>query len=214
MKWTGDEHGTAVIRPSADSGFAWVCPRRTYCDRGHWDWGFQSLPPLPDQPSYYFMELATALKEVSLWLAQAPAVGKIVPGGPLLTVNHAGLRSWPDKEGPPVWQPGPDDSIVCDVANGPDRLAMSIRKVKGGFQFDLDGQQQIDDADRFPRFYRNAATAMREAGLFAQWRLARIPAQVPGPIDIRFSHPVPESISRRINAQATRLSPSRQGPRP
>lgn len=202
MQWKGDQYGTAVIRPLDGDGFAWVSPRRSYCDRGHWDWGFQSLAPLPGVPSYYFMELATAIEEVSQWLAQSPPSGALIADRPLLAVNPAGLACPTGRENPPTWQSRPDGSIVCDVENGAERMTLSIRPVDDGFEFNLQGLACIDEADRFPRLYRNAASAMREAGLFAQWRLGKVPAQVPGPVGIDFSHVLEGPISSAIAENA------------
>lgn len=181
--WTPDEYGTLNLYPGMRNAHLWVQGRRPYCDRGHWEWGWEGLPVRADvQPSYYFMHLETALGEIELWVKRltAPQKTQASPTPCLPQTNHpeAVAHGW-------AWKPA-GNSFAFQAGQGDDRVDLLLTPHQGplGPYFELAATHvpHLDASDCFPRVYLNQDNAVREAEAFSVWRLLKIPAEIPGPL--------------------------------
>lgn len=185
--WESDQHGTLVLPGKVighEGGFAWIQPRRNYCDRGHWDWGTQGLPFYSDKvptPSYYFMRLDNGLAEIESWLARQ--LGGQYQGRTIHELNNTVNFSYvPGQHMELSWQkqdnsmqaffPGKEGQIVA-------RLVEKNTDSGPVFIFDAQGIGTLDDSDRFPRAYMDLDRALDEIESFFAWRLLKIPTEIP-----------------------------------
>jgi hypothetical protein len=183
--WQSDAFGTFVL----DTGHArvWTEARPYHCDRGHWSLGMQGVFCEDGrEPSLYFMELDTALREGELWLARAM-------GRPVVPMEEESL--------PPGlrldWKVDPHATALS--ARTPDGVDVELTHQGDGpmavWTLTIDGIDSLDGADGFPRHYLRLEHAAMEAEGFLRWRLDHVPAEVSGPIDLP-----PRPMDARIEA--------------
>jgi hypothetical protein len=173
--WHSDAFGTYVLEPP-QGGRVWIEAQPYHSDRGHWSLGLQSLRS-PDgvEPSLYFMEMDTAIREAELWLARTAGrpVGlqdeESLPPGlrqEWTIAKLAGHVAWTSKHGETttvVFMEGTEDDPLWKV--------------------EID-HLDLDDGDVFPRHFLRLEHAVLEAEAFLRWRINKVPAEASGPIDL------------------------------
>jgi hypothetical protein len=176
LAWTTDEYGTSNLHLPG-GGHVWIQARRTYCDRGHWEWGSTGISQDPTRtPSYYYMDLARCRAEVEQWLMEVLG-GVTAPGRDHLAAGtfsnpHGRQAGW-------TWQQQGQD-LVAVAADA--RLRLDFLPSDGSAVVTAEGIPSLDGSDRFPRRYLDADVAQAEVEDFLAWRLLEIPKQIPGPL--------------------------------
>ena len=190
-------------------GHVWVQARRTYCDRGHWEWGNQGLMVDREQlptPSYYFMHREHALAEAEEWLARmqgaksgSPYVSSIETDREF-TQPHGAQLGW-------TWHKQGEDRLVAQALHEGKlaTLCLTQAQARGGpiFVLSVEGGLEFDSADRFPRVYLDLDRAMKETEAFLAWRLLEQPAEIPGPLQDP-ARPVGELLQSTGNPRVRR----------
>lgn len=187
--WECDEHGTQVLRLDIlGGGYLWIQGRRPYCDRGHWEWGFEGLHQrnidLP-APSYYYMRKERLMEELETWLSRLCGAALKDETFPAQTSafsqGHGAQPGW-------EWTPHTDGTLTAFIGQpGKPTVKALIERVEGRsgthFVFTLpEGDLNLDHSDRFPRVYMRLETAMAEAEELLGWRLLKLPAEIPHPL--------------------------------
>ena len=210
MQWIPDPHGALTLELSTPFGQTsiWINARQTYCDRGHWQWGWQGGALGGSgvaEPSYYFMTQENARNEIEAWLAQV--LGAKLPG-PADMAERSPMRDLPGNAG---WQRD-SDTLVAHVSTpqGPGLARIEAKQGAefGFYKFTVEGIE-ADDADRFPRFYASLDTAIDEAERFLAWRLLEVPSEIPGPIR---GEPVPVGDQLKSAQSSPRIAPRARRP--
>ena len=174
--WQRDAFGTYVLEPP-QGGRVWIEAQPYHSDRGHWSLGLQSLrSPDGAEPSVYFMEMDTAIREAELWLAR-------MAGRPVGLQDEESLppglrQDWDIDQtaGQTAWQ-----SRMGDVATT--RIFMAGTEEDPLWRVEIEGIE-MDGADAFPRHYLRLEHAALETEAFLRWRLTKVPAETSGPIDL------------------------------
>lgn len=174
LKWHCDEYGVNnLVGPQGE--LLWINKRPVYCDRGHWELGsvgFRSDP----QPALYFHREVTAQREAELWLARS--LGRPIPEG-----DVSCPMGWNEIEST-LWQrvvEGPHGPVVCQlVRSGDETNPVWEWTIPEGLDKHPD---QLDGSDAFPRHFLRAEHAVAEVEDFLMWRLDKVPAEIPGPLE-------------------------------
>ena len=175
LAWTSDEYGTSNLRLQ-DGTHVWIQARRSYCDRGHWEWGCTGLNNA-EGPSYYFMRLDRARHQVQSWLSrqypdiQPPAC--LASPAPEFQHPEGQRNGW-------RWEVSEHGWIAHA---GPSQILVSLPDEKGDVIVQALGIDSLDTSDRFPRRYMDLSTAIAEMEDFLAWRLSKVHAEHPGPLD-------------------------------
>lgn len=188
LAWTLDERGILNLKPHIQGleAHLWVQARRTYCDRGHWEWGAVSViqdPALAREPAYYFMRWETAVEEVELWLARQlnGATGKAVESIPLLGTEAADFSQAVGQARGWQWRDAGRNRRVAEADGAQATLSLTGT---GQVRVEMAGVAGLDHADLFPRHYLSLANAVAETEAFLAWRLLEVPTQIPGPLAV------------------------------
>ena len=167
--WKKDESGLSSYEQGVHR---WILPRPSYCDRGHWSIGQLGAVEHAPLPSYYFMDKASAGIEMDLWIA-ANSSEKII-SRPDFIEDEMLIRGWlphPDKKSFILYRGKKNITLERVSFEKEDLYVLSA----GNLDF-------IDDADQFPRLFRDKDIAVTEAEQFLAWRLSGpAPSQKPKP---------------------------------
>ena len=218
--WKGDEHGTLVLPGSEiglEHGFAWIQPRRSYCDRGHWDWGTQGLPFYSGEnpePSHYFMRLDNGIAEIEAWLARN--LGAKHQGKRLSDLADSQAFSHGEGQGLAWKWERQGNTLTTSIESEEGTVQASLREKQTAtgtvFVFDVEkGIPTLDDSDRFPRTYLDLDRALDEIETFFAWRLLKVPTEIPYRLD-KTDKLMGKTLSQAVASQTAQ--PKARRPKP
>ena len=164
IEWKGEIEGLGQIH-------AWILPRQSYCDRGHWNWGIQGENMLLMEPevAYYFMSEQTARSEIEELIFRS-STATPMPN------NH--LKANCDKN---QWAQSGPQKFMKMFPSSEGAVLVSVEwddcATGGMWVANCEGIKHLDCSDAFPRRYFLLDNALSEMDLFCQWRLNKVPHQ-------------------------------------
>lgn len=176
-QWELTEHRTIELKPHFDevgTWHMWLQERQSYCDRGHWNWGYTGLSVQGVlEPSLYYLSWENALLELEEFAVRT------ITGNPSAFSNRA-LPKFSENE----WIVDKSDKSFNKMMNGKNggifiKVSPDTSPTGPIWISEISGIDELDASDGFPRIYLHKEVALAETENFLKWRLNKE----------RFEHP-------------------------
>lgn len=153
----------------------WLQERQSYCDRGHWNWGYTGLSAHHDvvEPSLYYLSWEAALTELEEFAVRT------LTGSPSAITSRK-LPNFSENE----WVVDKSDKSFNKMLNGKNGgIFVKVSPHTGPtgpiWISEISGIDELDASDGFPRIYLHKEIALAETERFLKWRLNKEPFEYP-----------------------------------